>query len=963
MNSTRWLEIKEIFNAACDLPLENRASFLEKYDVSLRLEVIKLLNANDEAVDFIEEPAMVEVGFTGNDVTDTFIGKRIDSYEILSEIGHGGMGIVYLADHAAESFDKKVAVKLIKRGMDTSAVLKRFVMERQILANLEHPNIASLLDGGTTPDGLPYFVMEYVAGEPITKFCDSHGLDTKGRLELFQKVCAAISYAHQNLIVHRDIKPSNILVTKDGTPKLLDFGIAKLLHPDWSLDTHEATATMFRAMTPEYASPEQLRGMPVTTASDVYSLGVVLYELLTGERPFKIEGLMPEELAQIVLTEEPVKPSSIVSQSIAERGMWNTGLETDKNKKTNTHDGEQKLGIHNPRSAIRNLKGDLDNIILKALSKEPERRYSSVQEFSEDIRRHLVGLPVTATAGTASYRAGRFIKRHRAGVLAAGAIVFTLMCATVITAWQAVVARRERDNAEQRFNQVRKLANTVLFEYHDGIAKLPGSTALREKMVKDALEYLDNLAAENVDDATLQSELATAYFKVGEVQGAPAKSSLGDYGGGLASFRKSLSIRERLFEKDPGNNQLKLELARSYQMVGHLSQVTDDIPAALENYRKAFAIFDSMPLDNSDVKRDFATLHSRFGIALSASGDAVKATESFRRAVVLFNELLAAEPTNRELKRELGIALGLLGDALEEAVDLDGALTAQRTALATLEPLVVETDAQSRRDASAAYGRIGDVLFKLGRYGEALEIQQKVLLLDEGLLRADPSNALARRDVQVDFYKIARNKAELGDINGAIASQRKCIAFCEASVAANPESSESRGDLGVAYYYLGEMLEKNNDLRSALENYRKATEIEEALSAADPANMSALDNVAEDYLKVSDLALKLGNRAEALSGYLKALGIREKIQAEAQEKGESRGVTANIYESLGDYYYSQSRIDKSLENLKEAKSRYQQSFSVWDELSQKNILLAEDADKPSRLKQKIARCEKAIGNH
>jgi serine/threonine protein kinase/tetratricopeptide (TPR) repeat protein len=950
MNSTRWLEIKVIFNAACDLPLENRASFLEKYDVSLRLEAEKLLSANDEAADFIDEPAMVEVGFA-DDLIDTFIGKRVDSYEILSEIGHGGMGIVYLAAHADKTFDKKVALKLIKRGMDTSAVLKRFVMERQILADLEHPNIARLLDGGTTPDGLPYFVMEYVAGEPVTKFCDSHGLDINARLELFQKVCAAISYAHQNLIVHRDIKPSNILVTEDGTPKLLDFGIAKLLHPDWSLDTREATATMFRVMTPEYASPEQLRGKPVTTASDVYSLGVVLYELLTGERPYKFESRLPDEVVKFVLTAEPVKPSSVV-------GIRPPDAETNGNQKVSTNaDGNSRSGIQNQKS----LRGDLDNIILMALSKEPERRYASVQEFSEDIRRHLTGLPVTATADTPSYRAGRFIKRHRAEVLTAAVFIFMLLSATAITAWQGIVARRERDKAEQHFNQVRKLANTVLFEYHDGIAKLPGSTGLREKMVKDALEYLDNLAAENIDDAALQSELATAYFKVGEVQGAPARSSLGDYGGGLASFRKSLSIREKLFEKDPGNDQIKLELTRSYQMVGHLSQVTDDVPAALESYRKAFAIFDSMPSENRDIRRDLATLHTRYGTALSGSGDAERATESFRRAVALFTELLTSETENRELKRELGIALGLLGDALEEAVDLEGALTAQRTALATLVPLIVETDAQSRRDASAAYGRIGDVLFKLGRYREALEIQQKVLLTDEELLKADPLNALTRRDVQVDHYKLARNKSELGDLSGAIASMRKCIEFCEASVAANPESSESRGDLGVAYYYLGEILEKNHDLRGALENYRKATAIEEAMAAADPANMVALDNVSEDYLKVSDLALKLGDRAAALAGYLKALGMREKLQAEAQEKGESRGVTANIYEGLGDYYFSQSRTETRFENLKEATNRYEQSLSVWNELTQKNILLAEDADKPNRLKQKIAKCQKAMG--
>ncbi|MGH7784186.1 MAG: serine/threonine protein kinase, partial [Candidatus Binatia bacterium] len=395
---------------------------------------------------------------------------------------------------------------------DTNAVLKRFVMERQILAQLQHPNIANLLDGGTTMEGLPYFVMEYVEGEPITKFCDSHAFTTDQRLELFRKVCSAMSYAHQNLIVHRDIKPSNILVTEDGTPKLLDFGIAKMLHPNWDLDTHEATATMFRVMTPEYASPEQMRGLAITTASDVYSLGVVLYELLCGERPYKVDGRMPEEIAQIVLTVEPIKPSSVVNNP---RPMTNqTSIGNTEGQNTGV---PKPIGI--PHSAIRDLEGDLDNIILKALAKEPERRYQSVQEFSEDIRRHLVGLPVTASADTLSYRIGKFVRRHRAGVFVGGLLFVTLAAATALTSWQAVVARHERDRAEMRFNQVRKLANTVLFDYHDRIKEMPGATEVRQKMVTDSLNYLDDLAAEGPASPDLMRELAAAYRKVGDIQG------------------------------------------------------------------------------------------------------------------------------------------------------------------------------------------------------------------------------------------------------------------------------------------------------------------------------------------------------------------------------------------------------------------------------------------------------------
>ena len=935
MNPAEWQKIKEIFNGAIDLPEIERAMFLENYDEDLRRRVEKLLKADESAENFIAEPAFVEVGFSPTDETDFYVGTQIDSYKILEEIGHGGMGTVYLASRR-DDFEKRVALKLIKRGMDTNSVLKRFMMERQILARLEHPFIANLLDGGSTADGLPYFVMEYVEGLPVTKFCDAKNLNIKERLELFQKLCSAVAYAHQNLVIHRDIKPSNILVTTDGTPKLLDFGIAKLLHPDWSLETNEATATMFRVMTPEYASPEQIRGLPITTASDVYSLGVVLYELLSGERPYKIESRLPAEIAQIVLTEEPVRPSSVVSRPLLVES------ETNRNQQPTT-DNEQnrKSQIVNRKS----LSGDLDNIILKALRKEPTRRYNSVQEFSDDIRRYLAGLPVTATADTSLYRLNKFVKRHRTGVLTGGLIVLTLLAATTIPTWQAVVARREQTKAEQRFNEVRQLANTVLFEYHDGIAKLPGSTPLREKMVKDALAYLDNLAAEKIDDASLQSELASAYFKVGEVQGAPAKSSLGDYGGGLESFRKSLAIREKLFEKYPTDEQIKLDLSRSYQMVGHLSQVTDDLPAAFENYGKAFELLNSMPT----AKRDFANLHTRFATALAIGGKLPEAIENFRKSVAMLKELVAQNPDDRDLKLDLGKNSVLLGDALEEANSLDEALEIQRAAYAVLQPLVTENDTDSQRAALSAFGRIGDVLFKLKQFREALEIQQKSLAADEKTLVIDPNNALARRDVQVDYYKIGRIYAELGQMSEAIANQRKCVEICEKAVATNPESSESRGDLGVAFYFLAEMYEKSGNLPEALNFYRKAIELEESNAKADPTNTVTARSVSEDYIKIGGVLLKLGNRTDALDAFLKALEIREQVAATSPESAGARVVSANLFESLGDFYFSQ--------DVKQAKTRYEQSLAAWQELQRDNTILVSDAKKPDEVRQKIEKCE------
>ena len=363
-----------------DLDEAARERFLgrECTDQDLINQVQSLLRAHESARDFISKPALVEAGLAadpGDDLAARFVGERIGQYEIVRELGRGGMGVVFLATCGTD-FQKQVALKIIKRGMDTDAILRRFVTERQILANLQHPNIAAFLDGGTTSDGLPFFVMEYVDGQTITGYCEINCLSTVDRLRLFQKACAAVRHAHQNLIVHRDLKPSNILVTIDGRPKLLDFGIAKLLSSD-QFGEAEQTATAFRAMTPEYASPEQIRGLPITTATDVYSLGVVLYELLSGHRPFKFASRAPDDVARVILTTDPLPPSAAVTAA------------RDISKTTRP---EQLSALLNSKS----LRGDLDNIVLKALRKERDRRYASVLELSEDIKRHLGGLPVTA---------------------------------------------------------------------------------------------------------------------------------------------------------------------------------------------------------------------------------------------------------------------------------------------------------------------------------------------------------------------------------------------------------------------------------------------------------------------------------------------------------------------------------------------------------------------------------------
>lgn len=411
MNKTRWNEAKLIFLEAIELPLTDQQQFLDRRcanDAELRLEIETLIASHSECADFIEEPAFSLASIVDKGVSVE--GKRFGNYTIVSEIGHGGMGAVFLAERTDGEFSQQVAIKLMRPGLDSAEVRRRFLHERQILAGLEHPFIARLIDGGTTPDGLPFLVMEFVDGISITEYSRPLGLDD--RLELFGKVCEAVAFAHRRLVIHRDIKPSNIFVTPDGTPKLLDFGIAKLL------DTGgDQTLGNLGAFTPDYASPEQLRGGPITTASDVYSLGVLLHELLTGSSPYRFETKSAEEILKVICERPPVPASAAVS---------NDKAPIDR----------------------RLLAGDLETVILHALHKEHDRRYSSVEQFAADIRRFREGLPVIARDDTLAYRASRFVRRNRYGVAAAALIVITLVLGIVATGWQARAARRAHARAE-----------------------------------------------------------------------------------------------------------------------------------------------------------------------------------------------------------------------------------------------------------------------------------------------------------------------------------------------------------------------------------------------------------------------------------------------------------------------------------------------------------------------------------
>ena len=491
----RWARVKELFEAAADLDPKERMALLEKEcggDEALRDEIESLIQSDQQTDAFIERPAFeIPRDLFPDNVEEPFVGRQFGAYQVIREIGRGGLGAVYLAARSDDEYRKQVAIKLVRRGLDTEDILRRFRNERQILAQLDHPNIARFIDGGTTDNGLPYFVMEYVKGEPINAYCDAHALPTTERLNLFRKVCAAVTYAHQNLVIHRDLKPSNILVTPEGEPKLLDFGIAKLLGPGDELFTQ--TMPALRVMTPEYASPEQVQGEKITTASDVYSLGVLLYELLTGQRPHRLKTPAPEEMARAVTEQEPERLSTAL-----------------------LHDS--RFTSHDARS----LRGDLDNIVLMAMRKEPARRYSSVGQFSEDIRLHLEALPVIARKDTVAYRASKFVSRHQIGVAAAALVLLSLIGGGVATLIEVRTARRAEAKAEAISGFLQKTLQ----------ASDPTVNLVGQPTVKDLLDDASKrLATSELSDqpevrAELQRIIGATYLSLGQYD--PAQQNLSD---------------------------------------------------------------------------------------------------------------------------------------------------------------------------------------------------------------------------------------------------------------------------------------------------------------------------------------------------------------------------------------------------------------------------------------------------
>lgn len=877
--------MKNVLSAALDLPEAGRADFLSREaDEEVRSKVEKLLAAHEKAEGFIDRPLLISQGIAEDESKETFINKRIENYLILEKIGSGGMGAVYLAERVNSDFKQKVALKIIKRGMDSEAILKRFATERRILSTLRHPNIAQLIDGGISTEGLPFFVMEYVEGLPLNQYCRERQLSLEERLGVFRQICSAVENAHQNLVIHRDLKPTNVIVTSDGNAKLLDFGIAKVLSDDGFENTN--TATRAKVFTPEYASPEQILGKTVTTATDVYSLGVILYELLAEHRPYETKGRSFDEIVKSVCETEPVRPSAWISD---------LGFRTSDSKVTVS--GDQKTAHDesktNPQSAIINpkiLKGDLDNIILKALRKEPAERYGSVQQFSDDVLRFLQGLPVLARPQTLNYRFGKYVKRHRAGVVAAALVLFSLIGGISVATWQAVVARRERAKSERRFNDVRKLTNSFLFEFHDAIENLPGSTPARKLVIDRALPFLDNLALESGDDDSLQSELAESYYNLGMIQGHPSFPNIGDVAGAIGSFRKSITIGEVLVRHEPTNPDFRLNLAKYYDMLGDMFGVASyDTPAATENYQTGLRLREEVrkeyPADPK-VLNGLMISYERVGSIKAKTGELNAAIKYYQDTLAMAEQFQALEPANNRRQRNIFLGYYAIGKALHANGEYRKALEQYANGRTLVENVIsVEPN---NTDLKRMIGLFDDLsanaYLELGETELANVLSNSGLAVSEQLFAADPTNIQFYGDLTVSLDTAGDLRVKAGDVAGALKLLNRSLEMREAAFKNDPTMTLAKRYIAISRNKIAAAFRANNDLAEALSQLNMALKINRELCLSDSTNL--------------DLRRELAGSLKGKGETLALIGAKERNLVKSREARELLEESLKIYTDL-----------------------------------------------------------------
>jgi serine/threonine protein kinase len=951
-----WEKVQEVFFAAADLPSAEQRRFLDgacRDNPDLRRDVDSLLVADrshSHDIDRAVEAAAQQI--TG---ADPVIGARFGPWRVIREIGRGGMGVVYLAIRDDAQFHKQAAIKLIRAGMDTAELLLRFRHERQILASLDHPYIARLIDGGTTPEGRPFLVMDHVEGLRIDNWCRERGLGVEDRCLLFLKVCEAVSYAHRSLVVHRDLKPGNILIAADGAPKLLDFGVAKLLASDRDPGL---TATK-PALTPDYASPEQILGQPITTATDIYSLGAILYKLLSGAKPHRLDSATPAEVERVVCQTEIPRPSAAVDPRLPNAA---------------------RLG--------RRLAGDLDNIVMMALRKEPARRYASVDQFADDIRRHLDGRPVRARQNSVAYRTRKFLRRRRFEIAGAAIVAASLVAGMVMslsqerqaeTARQAAesqrkvavaqraVAERERAGAEaarvseaaqhriadeqrdralhesaraeQALTELLDLADRTLFEIHDAIAALPGAVEARQRVVRTTLEYLHGLEKTHGLDDRMRLLLSSAYLKIGAAQGDPMGPSLQDSEGAMRSYRKAEAMLAPLYGRrsdDPAVMLRWLQIERGLaDLIGRNGHPREAARAFVALLPAAHRLGQLRPSNLDSARQEADTLAS-LSWALRHSSDFRGALTRADQAIALWSDLVGRFPADPDAKAQLGSAYA----SAAASIDGDLALAAryfERSIRMREEILQARPDDLAlRRDLIVTYGNYSAVLGmpwqnNLGRYEEARAYCRKSVALARELAKADPRNMTAQYDLGVSLSRLGMVPPAAQDISEPLRILQEAVAIMEPIASGNPKSSNIAVQLALAQEYVGRRLESLGQPSAAAEQYRKSLAAVDSCAAVKTGVPYCAQQAAQDEEALALLYAAAGDHSAARAFAERAV---TRMQALANGDSKSDRRTGQLAKS----YFVLASISRSVGDWKQAREAAGRAVSLWGAMHDAGVL-------------------------
>ncbi|MGM9484781.1 protein kinase domain-containing protein [Roseateles sp. NT4] len=712
--------MKSLLADGMALPLGERESFVNQNsleDAELRQELKALLDIAESKERF-EDVQLVNDFLNSLAVrTEERIGQRFGAYRVTRLIAYGGMGGVYEGVRDDGQYEQRVAIKVVLDGPNRSLLIDRFDRERRILATLEHPNLTRLIDAGVTELGDPFFVMEFVEGVPIDLYCESNKLGVAARLALMRSVCQVVHYAHGQGVIHRDIKPHNILVTATGVVKLVDFGIAKRLHIPG--EDNVRTVVDHRILTPEYASPEQLRGEDLTPASDVYALGVVLYRLLTGLSPYATAVADSFALAKAICEIEPGPPSAVPFTP----GNGNTKYR---------------------------LRGDLDAIVLMALRKEPTRRFPSADALADDLFRHLEGFPVHARRGAISYRFSRWVLRHRSVVTTIAIVNLILFAGIVITTQQTAEAHNQRDRATRNAADLRRLANTLMFDVSDALAREPGTTQARRLMVQNALTYLEKLRIQADEDPTMRLESARSYRRVGDILGGSNMPNIGEYANALHHYEHAISLAYSLLDSTLTRVDALNELAELHRRKAEMLMLLGKYPEALESASTAINEAAVLQAESSDPSRALlpqakayasrARVQSALDRAESFIAD-VSQSERFAR------QALAASPSSIEAGCAVLWAIGASAwFDLENFADTEhakAALERYGEGRATAERLrTPETPLNSdlARLANNMVAGEASALHRLGRTAEAIQKMNQALVYWEARVSTDSTD-------------------------------------------------------------------------------------------------------------------------------------------------------------------------------------------------------------------------------